>query len=361
MEERNGQTMGLMDGREITEFAELLTTVYDWDGLTRLLLSINQEPVQKLAGINADFAAATLQVVIKSNERGWVADLLIAFATDRSGNPDAQAFLARHPHFDPKWNPHLHDFWQSTRLFGGDLFIGRPKVRTLLKRMTVPENRKVLQITSKKHKVGKSYTCFLVNFVSHYTTLNKVTYVELDKKAFDLARLADHLAEHWGIDPTQLPKQGTEQESRWAQWLAPALVENAMMSDGMVRWLILDGFGASVTSEGIKELVDGLALKIKATANFRLILVDYDPLRPLPLPVRAFAEVVEPLTRREIEETLEFAHLSRFGENPAADKIREYMESYDARLAEYKEKLPEHAESHLVIHHAAADVVEEMQ
>jgi hypothetical protein len=353
--------MGLMDGKEMTDFAQLLAGVYDWDTLTRLLLSINRDPVQKQTGMYAEFDAATLQIVTRSNERGWAADLLIAVAADRSENPDAQAFLARYPHFDPKRNPHLQDFWQTTRLFGGDLFIGRPQVRALLKRMTVPENRKVLQISSKKHKVGKSYTCFLVNFVGDKTTLNKVTYVELDKKAYDLRRLAEHLTEQWGIDPAQLPKQGSEQESRWAQWLAPALVENARMPDGMVRWLILDGFGAGVISEGVKELVDGLALKIKATGNFRLILVDYDPLRPLPLPVRAFADVVEPLTRREIEETLEFAHLSRFGERPAAEKIREYMETYDLRLAEYKEKLPEHAESHLVIHHAAADVVEEMQ
>jgi hypothetical protein len=352
--------MSLMDGAEVTNFAKLLVDVYDWNSLTSLLLSINQAPVQKQAGMNADFDAATLQVVNRSNERGWAANLLIAVAADRSENPDVKAFFKQYPHFDERRNPHLRDFWQTTRLFGGDLFMGRADVRTYLKNMTVPESRKVLQITSETHQVGKSYTYFLVEFVGKKTNFNEVTYVELNKKPYDLEKLAAHLAKKWDVDPAKLPRQDGEQESRWAQGLAPALVENAKMPDGMVRWLILDGFGACVISEGIKELVDGLALQIRSTGNFRLILMDYDPHRPLPLPVRAFAYVVKPLERGEIEETFKSAHQSRYGVIPDDPKIEEYMESYDLRLAEYKQRLPEHAESHLVVHHAAADVVEEM-
>jgi hypothetical protein len=353
--------MSLMDGPESNNFAEILADVYDWDGLNSLLLSINQAPVQKQAGMLADFNAATLQVVNRSNKRGWAADLLIAVAADRSENLAVKTFFKQHPHFDEKRNPYLRDFWQTTRLFGGDLFMGRAEVRTYLKDMTIPENRKVLQIMSETHQVGKSYTCFLVEFVGKKTNFNEVTYVELNKKPYDLEKLATHLAKEWGVDPAQLPKQDGEQESRWAQALAPALVENAKMPDDLVRWLILDGFGACVISEGIKELVDGLALQIKKTGNFRLILMDYDPHRPLPLPVRVFAYVVKPLERREIEETFEAAHQSRFGLIPDRSKVNEYMKSYDLRLAEYKQKLPEHADSHLVIHHAAADVVEEIQ
>jgi hypothetical protein len=352
--------MSLMNGAEVRDFADLLADVYDWDTFTRLLLSIKQAPVQKQAGMRADFDAATLQVVSRSNDRGWAANLLIAVAIERSENLDVKAFFTQHPHFDEKRNPYLRDFWQATRLFGGDLFMGRAEVRLLLKMMTIPENRKVLQITSETHQVGKSYTYSLVEFVGNKTTRNEVTYIELNKRAYDLGKLADHLVKEWEIDPALLPKQGAEQESRWAQWLAPELIKNAKMTDGIVRWLILDGFGACVISDGVKELVDGLALKIKSTGNFRLILMDYDPLRPLPLPVRTFAYVVKPLTRREIEETLEFAHLSRHGVKPDEAKVMEYMESYDLRLAEYKQNLPEHAESHLVIHHAAADVVEMM-
>jgi len=106
-------------------------------------------------------------------------------------------------------------------------------------------------------------------------------------------------------------------------------------------------------------MIDGLALKIKSTGNFRLILMNYTEL--LPLPVRTFSDVVRPLTRIEIGRTLRCAHLRSFGDGPTVKEYKKYMKTYLSRLEEYKRMRPEHAESHLLIHHAAADVVEEMQ
>jgi len=353
--------MSFLNGPEIEEFAGLLSRAYnDWDALSGLLLSINQGPIQNLAGMYATIPAAARQIVSRSNDEGWAPALLIAVQAGRPQSAEVQAFFARYPGFDVRRNPHLGDFWQATQLFGGDLFMGRADVRTYLKRMTIDNNRKVLQITGETHKIGKSYTCSLVSFVSEKATCNKVTYIELDKKPYDLRKLANELAEKWKINPADLPKQDAEQEPRWAQSLASALVEKAEMPGGLVRWLILDGFGACEISSGIKELIDGLALKIKSTGNFRLILMDYNPLTPLPLSVRSYVYKVAPLTRDEIKETFASAHLSRHGTRPENAKVLAYMDSYDLRLAEYKATLPEHAASHLVIHHAAADVVEEI-
>jgi hypothetical protein len=90
-----------------------------------------------------------------------------------------------------------------------------------------------------------------------------------------------------------------------------------------------------------------------------MIIANYND--PLPVNLLSFVDIVVPLTLLEIKTALMAIHESSCGQAASAEEIEDYMDVYAARLAEYKQRSPEHAESHLLIHNAAADVVEQMQ
>jgi hypothetical protein len=345
---------GLFDGPQLRQFAEVLSSVYDPVSLSGLLLSINQITVDKQAPMNATFGAATLAIAVNANNEGWAPSLLKAVAADRSENAGVKHFFSTYPDLDPARNPQIADPWMAYRLFGGRVFLGRMRVRTLLRKMNNPLNRKVLVIKSGQRQVGKTYTGALVSLVSEQNGYN-IAYIDLDKKIYDLRSVAEELALKWEIHPQDMPRQGDEQETRWAQQLASFLVLTAPRKNGVVRWLILDGFRERLPSPGIKALIDQLAISIQAEASFRLILTNYND--PLPLTLLSFEDIVVPLTLEEIRTALAAIHQTFCGQAPSPEEIKMYMDEYASRLALYKQQNPEHVESHLLIHNAAADVV----
>jgi hypothetical protein len=344
---------GLFDGPQLRQFAEVLSSAYDPVSLTGVLLNINQPTVDKQAPMNATFGEATLAIAVNANNEGWAPSLLKAVAADRADNDDVKRFLATYPDLDPARNPQIANPWMAYRLFGGRVFLGRMRVRNLLVKMNNPLNRKVLVIKSGQRQVGKTYTGALVSLVSEQNGYN-IAYIDLDKKIYDLRTVAEELALKWEI-PQDVPRQGDEQDTRWAQQLASFLVSTAPRKNGVVRWLILDGFRERVPSAGIKALIDQLAISIQADPSFRLILTNYND--PLPLTLLWFEDIVVPLTLEEIRTALAAIHQTFCGQAPSPEEIKMYMDEYASRLALYKQQNPEHVESHLLIHNAAADVV----
>ena len=349
---------GLLNGSESLQFAKALFKAYLIPvELDQLLLSIDRLAVDQQVAMNATPDQAALQVVLKANREGWIPSLLKVAAADRLNRPEIQRFFADYSRLDPINNPEVLNPWTAYRLFGGQLFIGRLKVRRFLLKMTDPLSRKVLVIKSDRRQVGKTYTGALVGFVSQ-PPLNKVSPIDLDETIYDLRTLAERIAKEWDVNLKELPGQSEEQETRWAQQLANCLVKNAPSKDGLVRWLILDGFRERLPSAGIKALIDALAVKIQSNPSFRLILVNYTD--PLPLAALAFEDIVVPLTLEEIKLALTEIHLSCCGYPANPEEIRDYMEEYATQLDAYKQRSPEHAESQLLVHNAVADVVEVM-
>jgi hypothetical protein len=350
---------GLLNGPEAQQLASALFDAYNTPvALSDLLQSIDRPTVARQTAMNATFSEATFEVVLNANREGWMPSLLNAVAVDRPGNAKVQQFFATYPHLDPARNPPIANPWMTYRLFGGQLFLGRANVRKKLMKMESRYGRKTLIIRSDRRQIGKTYTGTLINFASQQSLINKPTYIDLDSKNYDLRTLCNEVAKKWNIDPAKLPNQGQEQETRWAQQLAPFLIENAPEDKNLVRWLILDGFREKLPSPGIQALIDQLAVCIQSTTLFRLILVNYS--YPLPLTVLAFEDGVDPLTNDEIKTALSSIHESCCGQQASEEEAKEYMDEYAARLEEYRRRSPEHAESHLLIHHAVADVVEGM-
>jgi hypothetical protein len=349
---------GLLNGPESQQFAMVLFSAYTPASLTQLLLSLNRPTVEMQVSMNATFDRAALEIVLNANREGWAPSLLKAVAAGMPGNMEVQQFFATYRDLDPARNPQIANPWMSYRLYGGRLFMGRMQVRKQLRKMDQPLNRKVLIVNSDQRQVGKTYTGALVDLVSEQYG-HHVAYIDLDSKDYDLQTVADELALKWEIDSKQLPSRGGEQETRWAPQLGSSLVSNASAKNGLVRWLILDGFRERVPSVGIKALIDQLAVSIQSNPHFRMIIANYND--PLPVNLLSFVDIVVPLTLLEIKTALMAIHESSCGQAASAEEIEDYMDVYAARLAEYKQRSPEHAESHLLIHNAAADVVEQMQ
>jgi hypothetical protein len=350
---------GLLSGTQAQQLGDILFGAYDESSLSAVLLSINRLEMNKQVPMGATPQSAMLQIVLNANKEGWVPALLKAIKESRSENLDVLAFFAVYDHLDPARNPHLDDPWTTHLLNGGQFFIGRPEVRRLLKKLNDPRSRKVLIIRSDRRQVGKTHTCELINFVSGSSVYTKVSYIDLDQRLFDLRTLARKLALEWNIEPNQLPVQGEEQETRWAQQLAQYLIENAPQHNNPVRWLFIDGFRERIPSPGIQELIDQLATRIQSTATFRLVLANYNQVPPLTL--LSFVDIVTPITQQEIEAVFSELHLSKHKQEPSAEECQQYMAGYEMRLNQYKVSSPEYADSHLLIHRSVADVAEEMQ
>jgi hypothetical protein len=348
---------GLLTGPESVQFATVLSSAYMRQDLDRLLLLLSQPVVNLQSTMNATFPQAALEVVLNANREGWAPSLLKAVAAGMPGNLEVQQFFSAYRHLDPASNPQIANPWMAYRLYGGRLFIGRMQVRKQLRKMDQPFDRKVLVVQSSQRQVGKTYTGALVDLVSEQSG-HHVAYMDLDSKEYTLQTVAEELALKWDIDPKQLPSQGGEQETRWAVQLGSFLVLNAPAKNNLVRWLILDGFRERVPSVGMKALIDELAVSIQENHLFRMIVANYN--ESLPTNLLSFVDIVVPLALPEIQTALTAIHQSLCGQAASAEEIADYMDAYAARLAEYKQRSPEHAESHLLIHNAAADVVEQM-
>jgi hypothetical protein len=349
---------GLLNGPQSLQFADVLVSAYmTSQKLDRLLLFLGQPAVNLQATMNATFPEAALGIVLNANREGWAPSLLKAVAAGVPENPEVQQFFATYRELDPARNPQIANPWMAYRLYGGRLFMGRMQVRKQLRKMDLPLYRKVLVVQSNQRQVGKTYTGALVDLVSEQSG-HHVAYIDLDSKEYTLQMVAEELALKWEIAPEQLPRQGGEQETRWAVQLGLFLVSNAPAKDGLVRWLILDGFRERVPSVGMKALIDELAVSIQDKRLFRMIVGNYS--EPLPANLLSYVDIVVPLTLPEIQTALTAIHESLCGQAASAEEIADYMDAYAARLAEYKQRSPEHAESHLLIHNAAADVVEQM-
>jgi hypothetical protein len=347
-----------VNGPAIAEFGALLPLVFTEDTLNVVLLKLDRGGLDMQVVRHASVPDRMMMLVGKANSDGWLLDLVKAVALERPNSPEVTAFVRNYPYLDPARNPVSTNPWDAHQIFGGKLFIGRLSLRKYLKKIEQPVGRKVLVVTSACRHIGKTYTTDLIRFVAQQRPLNKLTYIDLDLETYDPGSLAHKLASDWNVDQGALPKQDKEQAPRWIQQLTRFLVTDSPAANGIVRWIVLDGFREKVPSLDVQEFIAQLAACVQSHDAFRLILLNYTQLLPLTVRPFSFADVVEKMTDEEIGVALTDIHGRIVGRPITAQECQEYLVTVQGRLHQYEHDYPEQINNQLLIHSAISDIVE---
>jgi Effector-associated domain 1 len=326
-----------MTGPEIVEFSKAINLAYTYDELKQLLLKLDRR-IQDYVPREAVFPTQVDELVGAANSQGWISQLVLAALNDRPNNEYIKDFLSRRPYWDPARHPPLAHPTETLRILGGDSFIGRDVLRSALRNMDQPTNKKILLVTSVHRKVGKTYSKELVNFISQSTSLTEMAYVDLDKETCDQFKLAKMLAREMKLDPNVIPAETTEQAARANQELVSLLITRSTDPAPKVWWIVLDGFRDHVPSEAIQDFIAQLAQRIKRTTEYRLILVNYDYSLPLAVDGFSFKDNLQPLTRAELETHFINVHRRHKKTNPSPQQLADYLKGMDDLLQTLHEK-----------------------
>jgi hypothetical protein len=352
-----------MTGPEIVELSKAISLAYSYDELKQLLLKLDRR-IQDCVPANAVFPTQVDELVGRADSQGWISQLVLAVLNDRPNNQAIRDFLSRWPYWDPARHPPLVHPSDTLRVFGGACFIGRSVLRSALKKMEQPTGRKILMVTSRHRKVGKTYSRELVNFISQNTPLTEMAYVDLDSETYNPFKLAKRLAREMGLDPNSIPDETTEQAFRANQELVTLLIRRGTNTPSKVWWIVLDGFRDQIPSEAIQDFIVQLALGIRQKQEFRLILVNYTYTPPLAVDPYSIKEDLQPLTRTELETHFINVHRQNHNNtNPSPQQLADYLKGMDDVVAKLNQQYPGSADDQTLISIAVmtvADTIEEV-
>jgi hypothetical protein len=346
-----------MTGPEMIEFAEAVHKVFLFNDLDNLLKRLNRNINDCIVALTP-YPDQVKQIVAYANARNWIGAFVSEVVRERPANVEIRSFLVKNPHWDPSRYPLPTHPCDTLFVLGGKAFIGRSVYREYLKRMNTPTGRKVLLITSERRKVGKSYSKELIDFLVDGQQLASVISIDLDEHDYDPGGLAKKIGVPMKItsDP---PQQMGQQPARWSQellaWLIPKVPGDAVHT---VWWIVLDGFRQKMPSEATQEFISQLAQRVQETSRFRLLLVNYAYRLPLKVEAFTYKDRVLPLADTDISSFLEQVHEQRRGAKPEKPQLTDYVDAYEARLAQYRTEYPEEADGQLLLHMAVVDTAE---
>lgn len=346
-----------MTGPEIVKFSAAVSSAFNSNELTRLLLGLNRIFLDYVTE-RAPFPDQVIELVAAAKSKGWIAQLVRAVVNDRPNNQFIRDFLKLYPNWDPAQYPPLEHPADTLLVFGGRSFVGRGVLREYLKKMDTRTGKKVLLVTSVHRKVGKTYSKDLIDFISADRQPSGVAYADLDTGDYDPIKLAKKLASEMGMNASLIPDEATEQASRSNQELVNLLIPNVTEALPKVWWIVLDGFRQQIPSEPIQDFIAQMAQRIQRMQDFRLILLNYGYCLPLAVDGFTFKDDLKPLTRDELKAHFKYVHTQKRGVAPSTEDLAKYLSGMDSFLSKYTQKHPESADDHLLLNMAVTDVAD---
>jgi hypothetical protein len=343
-----------MNGPQMAEFSEAVNAVFNVQDFSAVL--------QKLDKKFTDFAPAALafpkqvdEVVATASSKGWIAQLVVEVVNARPNSQKIKDFLAKNPDWDPsRSEPNEHPC-DTLFLLGGKSLVGRDGLREYIKAMEVNTDFKVLLVTSDRRRVGKTYSKELIDYFAASTPGIGAVYIDLDKDDYGPGTLAAELAREVGIAGIA-PDRGQQQAARWNQELVKWLIPRARNPNGIVWWIVLDGFSTRLPSEETRDFIQQLAQRVQSTLSFRLILVNYCYELSLDVSGFLFKEKVDSVTTDELKAFLTRLHQQKRKAAPSEQELSSYVKGVYDRLAKYKEQHPQLAQDQLLLNLAVVDV-----
>jgi hypothetical protein len=351
-----------MTGPEIVTFTSIVSSAFVEHELSTLLKKLNKNFLDYVPA-NVPYPKQVEELVGAANSKGWISQLVLAVLDDRPNNQFIKDFLSKHPYWDPANHPPLKHPADTLRILGGRSFIGRDRLRAVVKKMDTPTGKKVLLVKSTHRKVGKTYSKDLLDFVSKKLQPSGVAYVDLDFEDFDPIKLAKKLAKEMKLNTSLFPDSATEQAPRSNQELVSLLTESSPNPANPPPnwWMVLDGFRDRQPSEAIQDFIAQLAQRVQQTEEYRLILANYGCLLPLTVGEFVFTLDLEPLTRTELETHFTNVHRQKNQTNPTAAELSDYLSGMDVAFARLTQLYPDSKDDQTLVNSAVTTVVDTIE
>jgi uncharacterized protein (DUF2267 family) len=339
-----------VNGKQIVDFSDVLSAIYNPGTWRRLLLSVNRSP-QEFERPGDAFPDLILRVVEVANSEYWLSTLVRGVQAGYPKHSALREFFTSNPGWEMLKNTRKTHPSDSLRVFGGKSFIARRVFRDHLKQMDEPVGMKVLVVTSGHRKVGKTYSRELIQFLSLSGQSSRPAYADLDKLPSEPFAVAAKIGKEIGLPPLTIDtrsEQATRSSHDLVDWLVPGNPTGATKT----FWIVLDGFRDRIASESVQDFVAQLAQKIQTTPNYRLILINYTYRLPLTVDAFALKDQVLPIQRQDIEAHLREVHQEKYGHPPTPEQLLEYVEAVYEIVKEHTQREPGIAGDHLLFNTA---------
>jgi hypothetical protein len=184
-------------------------------------------------------------------------------------------------------------------------FLERASTRAALRALLQVTPRQPFVVVNGLSKLGKSYTAHFISHVLLGRTDPMPCLISLPPQggaAVGASELARDLVARMGGDLATEPPKNTTLE-RWYEGLVSWITAPGL-KDGVVWWIILDGFNRAELRDDTRQLIAKLAVRFtnaKPQRFFRLILLDFDHTSLPVTPGLINVDVIKPIPKASVQ------------------------------------------------------------
>jgi hypothetical protein len=317
----------------------------NFDNMLSTRLNRNREWI--IAGAaGASLVDIVTAVVLRAEKQGWVRELVHGALAEAPAAPHLLAFIQKYPRFDPANAQAPLDCYRAIFLKSQRVFLKRDELREKLQIIGSPNESRVMAIDGGRG-FGKTYSKEFLYFLKENESswagfVQMIVYVYMDQCVFQPEELARVLGSRLGLDERTVPPNKGEQDARRIPDLVDWLREGIENDDGVIWWLVLDGFRVQVQPEATHDLIRALIDTTDSDwGNARLILLDYGKFLDLDTTLYILCETISPIERHDVEDFFEHVY-SRSQKTWKPEDIRQTVDDLLAQVdAEVAKRGPE--------------------
>jgi len=245
----------------------------------------------------------------------------------------------------PAIRAETRDHFNVTFVDNNLALVNRTELRKFLKQLAdiQPTGGRILVVNGPPAS-GKSYSIELISYLNGALRNFNFVLIDLQKMSGEIRpkHIAESIVSQMSLEPTVVPNEDQEQDSRWVQLFCNRL-QAALRNAAEPWWIVIDGFNHARLSPAINDLVKELSGRIRLTLReHRLVLLSY-PERLSPEVERvALRETLTPISQQDL--------ISFFGQvyydsnqtyfpKDIAERIGEVFRAVDPASPQYMEKL----------------------
>jgi hypothetical protein len=267
---------------------------------------------------------------------------LIEGAVKKNGTPGLQQLANE---LRPAIRAATRDHYNVTFVDKNLALVNRTELRKFLKELAdiQPAGGRILVVNGPPLS-GKTYSIELISYLSRALRNFNFVLIDLKKMSGEIRpiHLAEYMVSWMSLDPTVVPDENQEQDSRWIQLFCNRL-QAALRNAAETWWIVIDGFNHARLSPAVNDLVKELSGRIRLTLpELRLVLLSYPESLSPDVERVALRETLAPISQQDL--------ISFFGQiyyetnqtyfpKDIAERIGEVLRAADPTSPQYMEML----------------------